>query len=273
MKPFFHPFFAVFTFAVFAVVVLAVDVQADQSVVPAVRYLAASSNEAAMFHEAVMEPLTPLAPIFPWQDRPQVPNTALSHTVEPYIVERPTEKTMAVPQPLEAPPFPVSPVPAVPFAPVLPKQDSPVQNADTTPVTIRGQSRTLDDVAGILAQPPPVARGAVDIDMVEPKLIESINTPELPDPLLPANPATNPAQSDSAKQGTTITDPVGYGVLVFVAALTSLGLVWMVFVAFDYRQRWMQSQTLQNDRYLGGGGYDTETEDIYRDYLAGTPAR
>ena len=36
----------------------------------------------------------------------------------------------------------------------------------------------------------------------------------------------------------------------------------MAFVAYDYRQRWMQSLMMQNDRYLGGA-YDMEIEDTY----------
>jgi hypothetical protein len=57
---------------------------------------------------------------------------------------------------------------------------------------------------------------------------------------------------------------LGYGALLFAIALTTMGLIYMVFIAYDYRQRWVHSMTMNNDRYLGGGGaFDMEVEEAY----------
>ena len=200
---------------------------------------------------AVEPPLTSLVPIFPGQDAPQaVEESAPLQIGEwmnapvPYTVERHTDGVLSLPQPL---------------VPVFPKQYPPP--AEEVPPVIRGQGGTMEGVAGILDAQPPVARGPVDAE-INPLLTGSTDSPELPE-ILPANPNQKPAQPGSANSEAKATDPLGYTVLIIAALIMAIGLVCMAFVAYDYRQRWMQSLTLQNDRYIGGGGYDLEMEDAY----------
>jgi len=224
--------------------------------------------------EADRYALTPLAPILLRQDAAQlekIPSLQIGDwMIEPllYTVEKPTETPMTVPLPLA-----VSPPERVTFAPVFPEHGSFIQNgvSEDASATIRAQSLTIDEVSGVLASPPPVARGAVESEKIDPKLIESTNASELENLVLPTSPADISVRPDSAKPSTATTDPAGYGVLFVVMLITIFGFVWMALVAYDYHQRWTQSLMLQNDRYLGGG-YDMETDDLYRDYLAGTPA-
>ena len=166
----------------------------------------------------------------------------------PYAVERVTEATLFFPPPER-------------FGPFLPKQDAPL--AEEVPTTVRGQSRSTSEIAGIMDMPLPVARGPVDPETINPNLIVP------PDPLdadhgnIGMNPSQSPVLANSATARTAQTDPVGYGVLIFVTVITSFGLVLMAYLAYDYRQRWMQSMTMQNDRYLGGVAFDMEWDGIY----------
>jgi len=69
-----------------------------------------------------------------------------------------------------------------------------------------------------------------------------------------------------------LADPLGHTVLLIATAITTIGLLYMAFVAYDYRQRWMQSLMMQNDRYLVGGAFDMEKmEDTYGAY-SGSPS-
>jgi len=169
---------------------------------------------------------------------------------EPHVVAMPTEKALVFPPPI---------------GPLLPMQERPSEvltlpEEEATEV-VRGQLGTVDDVAGFLSSPLLPALGPVEAGMIDPKLTE------IPPPLGLdfENPGQSPAgQPGSAGQaGAKPADPLGDGVLIAVAVITTLGLVYMAFIAFDYRQRWMQLLTTQNDRYLGVGAFDMEIEDIY----------
>ena len=234
MKSLFAPHFIAVTFSVLAGVV-----QAEQ------------------FSAPVQMRMQPLTPLLYTAELYRVPAPA-------HKVDKPTERAVTVPAPLVI----------RSLAPTFPNQDRRASHDSERGAAIRGQSRTLDEVSAILDQPPPVARGAVDADAVDPKLLDNINSSELQDILLPADPASH-TKPDVAEPGSASaslgTDPLGNAVLLFVMSVTTIALVWMIFVAYDYRQRWMQSLTAQNDRYLGGG-YDMEMEDAYRDYSSGAPA-
>lgn len=182
-------------------------------------------------------------------------------TQMPYTAAKPTEKVIALPLPL---------------APLLPIQDDSLigEIGEKVSETVRGQTRTMEsELAEILDTPPSVARGAVEEGTIDPKLTESpvsqILDPEMLMAMLMADSAqsnsSSPASSAGQTSGTKSTDPLDYGVLLFATILTTAGLVYMAFVAYDYRQRWMQLSTMQNDRYLGGGGgaFDMEAENTY----------
>jgi hypothetical protein len=128
------------------------------------------------------------------------------------------------------------------------------------------------ELAEILGSPPPLAKGAVQEGAIDSKLLGTMDSPESDLDALAESLGQNKPQTSSAGQGTQPTDPLGYMVLLMVTAGTTLGLVLMAFVAYDYRQRWMQSVMVQNDRYLGGGAFDMEKPDDFYGSYGGSPA-
>ena len=166
----------------------------------------------------------------------------------PYTVERPTETTNVVPLPLSQ------------LGPTFPRQDFP--RVDERPETIRGQVRAMSEIGMILDSPPPVARGSVEEGAINPSLIAPAVPSDTELDGIFGRETQNSAQTNSATPGTKPTDPVGYGALLVVTVITSFGLVLMAFVAYDYRQRWVQSVTVQNDRYIVGA-FDMEWEGTY----------
>ena len=167
----------------------------------------------------------------------------------PHTMEKPPEVPIALPEPLVL----------LPFLPMQNRQPPPVAEAiATTTDIVRGQLGTTD-LAGILDTPPPLARGPVGADMIDLKLIDDSLSLGSDFDIL----AGLPVPSNPAPSGTISTDPLGNGVLVAVTVFTTFGLIYMAFVAFDYRQRWMNSLMTQNDRYIVGGTFDMDAEDMY----------
>jgi len=162
-----------------------------------------------------------------------------------------------------------TPAPFVPLLPIQDRQPPPSRAGAATPGVVRGQlGTTMDGLAGILDTPPPLARGPVEASTIDPKLLDdqALLDPDfgiLVGPSVPGNPA-QPGTSGTTPAG----DPIGYGVLVIATILTTLGLMYMAFMAYEYRQRWMHSMTMHNDRYIGdryigSGSFDMDTEDMY----------
>jgi hypothetical protein len=222
----------------FLLAVLTVGVHADPYVFPPVRDFAVPPREVVTISEIPVYPVlnsivTTVPETVYLGERIVIPVT---HTVE-----KPTEKPIVFPKPL---------------VPLLPLQ---TEEHVQIPETIRGQNRTVDNLAEVLDSPLPLPQGAVEEGTIDSKLIDTAEPSEsdlgvIKQSLISAGPAG---------QGTKPADPLGYGVLLTAMAIIAIGLVYMVFVAYDYRQRWMQSLTTQNDRYLGGGVSDWETEDSY----------
>ena len=225
MKSLFFPFF----------VVLSVVAQADSYLFPPMHYSALPIREMVTIYEVPSHPvvhsITPLTPL-------------------PHVTEKPTEKAIAVPLPLKS------------LAPIFPKQDFP-QAEDEESVTLRGQARSVDEIKDILDSPPSVARGAFEAETISPELIGDSDTEDSELASIFPHAAQKPIQNNASGQGTGATDPLGHAVLLFSTVITTMGLVYMAFVAYDYRQRWLHSMTTQNDRYLGGGAFDMEVEDGY----------
>ena len=174
----------------------------------------------------------------------------------PYTVKKPSETPIALPEPLVLVPF-------------LPIQDRvSLEERATTPSSVdvvRAQIG-VENLKEILSATPPLARGPVEEGTIDPKFIENPNSSSSDlDALAGLLTSGNPAQSASLGQapGMQQATPLGDGVLVFATVVTTLGLIYMAFVAFDYRQRWMQSLTTQNDRYIVGGTFDIDTENTY----------
>jgi len=175
----------------------------------------------------------------------------------PYIVDKPSETSIALPEPLGL----------VPFLPI--QNHVPIEErAIATPVDVIRAQVGVESSREILSTAPPLPRGPVAEGTIDPKFIESPDSSNSDlDALAGRMTSGNPAQSVSPGQapGTQQSDPLGYSVLVFAAvvATLTLGLIYMAFVAFDYRQRWMQSLTAQNNRYIVDGTFDTDMENTY----------
>ena len=125
----------------------------------------------------------------------------------------------------------------------------------------RGQTRVAgDEPTGIMSSPPPPARGPIE-DPIEPRLVG--DSSEMSDSVLDiieAKITQNPGKLTPS--GTSaLSDPLGYGAWVAATCVLAMGLVWMVSVAYDYHQRWIQAMTMQNERYLGGSAFDGDLDD------------
>jgi len=173
-------------------------------------------------------------------------------TTMAYTVHKPTETQVTLPQPL-----------ALPY-PTFPKQERqppPITEITTPQGVVRGQLG-MEELAGIMSESAPLAKGSIGEGMIDPKLIDSSASSDFdPDALSGFVPSGSSTQQPAS--GVTASDPLGYGMLVLAMIVTTLGLVIMAFVAYDYHQRWVQALTVQNDRYLGGGTYEMEMEDTY----------
>ena len=268
MKPLFFPLFLALT-----VVLLTVAVRADQYVVRSDMPM----SERIIFRDMPVYAV-PNSVVTVVSDTVYVGErivTPMSYTM-PYTVShtvaRPPETPITVPEPLVLIPFspiqerppvaeitpPVSEPPlSVPLAPVLPETVPP-------PTIVRGQQGT-EGVADILDNPPPLPRGAVEADAIDPKLIDSTSSLDSDlDALAGLIVSNNPQTTTSPGQtpDTVSTDPVGNAILVLVTIFTTLGLLYMAFLAYDYHQRWIHSMTAQNDRYIGGA-VDMDVDDMY----------
>ena len=161
--------------------------------------------------------------------------------------------------------------------------------------TTRGQSSMFGELGEILSNPIPIARGPIDEGVIDPKLLSdagmenpNVHEAELsqtgnsqtgnngvsrvisnrneqqPPRTASGTHSTNRLPVDITGSATAIEiDPIGYSLLLVATVITTIGLVWMVFVAYDYRQRWMQSLTIQNERYLSSGVLDLDLEELY----------
>jgi len=242
MKPLFVPIF----------VLLTVTVHADQYVVPSVWYSDVPMSERVTLRE------------MPAYFVPNSIVTVVSDTVYveeriatpvPYTAAKPPEMPMTLPQPLTEP-----------LVPFLPIQNRPLPEEATTATTevVRGQMG--ETVGGILDTPAPVARGPVADGTIDPKLLEPVASDLEGDSFAGSPVSSHPVPPATATlgqpSGTQPADPLGYGVLAFAMIITTLGLIYVAFVAYDYRQRWLQSMTMQNNYYIGGT-FDLDTEDTY----------
>jgi len=160
----------------------------------------------------------------------------------------------------------LSPRTQPPLAPRL-----PLQVEEEIPHIVRAQSSSVGELADILGSPPPLAKGAVEEGTIDSKLLGTSDLDDMDSPIVEGSFVQNPKPASLAGQGTQSADPLGYMVLLMVTAVTTLGLVYMAFVAYDYRQRWMQSLMVQNDRYLGGGAFDVEKPDDFYGSYGGSP--
>ena len=173
----------------------------------------------------------------------------------PHTVKKPSETPIIVPEPLGL----------VPFLQIQDRVLAEERTATASTDVVRAQMG-VENLRDILGTAPPLPRGPVEEGTIDSKFLahpDSSNSElnALGGLLTSGNSdqPTSPGQALGMQQS----DPLGYGVLVFATIVTTLGLIYMAFVAFDYRQRWMQSLTAQNDRYIVGGTFDTDMEGTY----------
>jgi len=247
MKPLFASVFAMLTVAVYA----------DQYVYPQVRYSSVPMSETVTIYYDYGMPI-------PYSVSngivTNITDTVYVEEPMPYTVAKPADRGIVVPPPL-GPLFPAQEYP--------PKQEGLSKEAATA--TFRGQINTVDSLGEYLNEPLPPAIGSVEDGSIDPKLTDNGQESESDNPAgLPLSAGALPPGTQASRNshptdstGTKLADPLGYGVLLTALAITTIGLIYMIFVAIDYHQRWMQSQTTQNDRYLGGVPFDMDMEDAY----------
>ena len=237
---------------VLAFAVLAVAAHADQYAFPPMHYPAVPVYEVVTIcempsYDSVPSTLgKPVVPLMPLKRLDESNLSGALNLPERYTVSKPAENTITLPPPLDDR-----------IGPRLPPQEPPLEPRSET---IRGQARTMDVVSEILDSSLPFAKGAVADGIVDPKLMESPATDWDSESIRGSSPQEKPKQTGTPAEPT---DPVGYGVLLFATAITAFMLICMAFVAYDYQQRWVQSLTVQNDRYIGGGTFDMEMENVY----------
>ena len=170
-----------------------------------------------------------------------------------YTAAKPPEMPPASPQPLS-------------LIPVLPMRNLPQAEAEPAAAGIvRGQGGEMG-LAAAMDTPPPFARGPIE-DALDPKIVGAPPDSGQDDPMGAGEPmpgSANSAKSSAQRQtpGIQSADPLGYGMLVLVTIVTTIGLICMAFAAYEYHQRWVQSVTMHNDRCIGST-FDMETEDSY----------
>ena len=251
MKPLFVPIFSVLTAAVYA----------DPYVLPPVHYSNVPMSKRVTYLEAPMysvpNTIVTIVPDTVYTDWYPISEHSIGERIIPFVphtVTKPTEaETMEMAVAL--PP---------PLAPLLPIQDLPLFESEI----IRGQTNSVEDLPDLLDSPLPIPMGSVEDGTIDPKLTGDTDSSESDIADFAADWNKKSEQAKSTGQETRSADPLGYTMLLTAMAITTIGLVYMAFVAYDYRQRWMQSLVAQNDRYLVGGTFDMEMEDTYSGSLS-----
>jgi hypothetical protein len=171
------------------------------------------------------------------------------------------EEKYTVAKPPELQPLPeMKLAPLVPMFPTTePEQTEPVKVTTKTTVktpTILGQvSSSINQLEELLKTPPQHPQGLVETGLVDEKLVDEpqVAIPTLEDPVVEAAKTVPPVAAARADQW-------AYGVLLIATVVTTIGLIYTTFIAYDYRQRWTQALTTQNARF---SGTLDETEDLY----------
>ncbi len=195
-------------------------------------------------------PFKPIRPIF---------ELSASETVsEPTVVRKPAiPKSAPLPDPEEV--VVTTPPPPMPLA--VPKYDAvqpEIGNDETfadqrneTPTvprsTLRGQSPAFKDALDeAMSTKPPLPQGLIgDPSAIPDKLVESPNTAG--ESLIPLDPVKQSNADPAAAE--LKTKQLTNGVLLLVTVITLGLLVYSITIAWDYRQRWMQTLTTQNNSF------------------------
>jgi len=238
MKPLFIP--VIFLFLTAAVL-------ADQGVVRSSSpMLELVTLREVPSYTVLNEPISAVSSSIPAGERMFIPM--------PYTVGKPPQTSITLPEPLLEP---------LVQAPLLPRQDRspppPIEEPMAPMEIFRGQAR-IEGSAGMLDIPLPLPGGPVSDGTIDQKIIDNSDPSDLDDDFLAGFSGQGTAPEPPSG---TASDPVAYGVLVIATIITTFGFFYMAFVAYDYHQRWMHSLTAQNDRYIIGGAYDVDTEDLY----------
>jgi hypothetical protein len=155
---------------------------------------------------------------------------------------------------------------------LMPKMPPPKTRLKAEEPIVRGQAvPTMNEIDEILKTPPPHVQGTVDVTAMEPKLVEQADVlplvPETAEALLPSAAGTISVAPAVSPQATAPANGLqgnqfAYGTLLLATAVTTIGLVYMAFVAYDYRQRWMQTLLTQNERF-SLSSLDSDFDDMY----------
>jgi len=203
-------------------------------------------NYAVLNYTVPNEPVSAVPSSVPAGERMFIPM--------PHTVAKPPQTSITLPEPLSEP---------LVLAPLLPRQDRsappPIEEPMAPMEIFRAQAR-MEGLGEMLNIPPPLPGGSVPDGTIDQKIIDSSDLSDWDDDFLAG--FSGQGAAPEPPSGAT-SDPVAYGVLVIATIITTFGFLYMAFVAYDYHQRWIHSLTAQNDRYIIGGAYDIDAEDLY----------
>ncbi len=233
----------------------------------------ASVSAAGVAEPIVSVPLNqPLKPLLPRrQAQISVPETGVagvaSRQEEPAEQENPFKNIMAskdlpkerivqtsVSKPNPSPSS-VSKLPPalLPTAPLQRDKESPLpvpkMAAQPEPL-LRGQSAVRHPVEEALSEPPAYPEGPVDAGEIDPKLLDSeavVPPSDIGDPSTAKDAPKTPAAQSAKNQEQWVS-----GALLLTTIIATMVACYAVILAFEFRQRWMQTVTEQNSRFAQG---------------------
>lgn len=160
--------------------------------------------------------------------------------------------------------------------PEPPKKDGASRLAIPPPFpTILGQSGSTfgSELQEALAQPPPLPQGPVDPKVISPKLVDFREEPSVG--FTPMGPAetiyegrdrdlkpTDPPHRLHSEEGVSLGDSPINGILLITTIVSVMTLIYMIFIAIDYHQRWIHSLTTQNRAFASGWSEDGALDEV-----------
>ncbi len=158
--------------------------------------------------------------------------------------------------------FPRAPVVTTVSKPETPKPKTapppPVSPVSLEPLHL-GQAISRNPVEEAMSEMLPYPEGPVDAGEIDSKLLESATA------VPPINPVTPPVNKDDSKQTPQDGADAGAGkeqwvsgALLLTTIIATMVACYAVVLAFEFRQRWMQTVTEQNSRFSMGIDDDFE---------------
>ncbi|MDR0869848.1 MAG: hypothetical protein LBN39_03565 [Planctomycetaceae bacterium] len=130
------------------------------------------------------------------------------------------------------------------------------------PDIIRGQSPP-SGAADVLSERPPHPQGSVNMEALDPKLLDSeesrMKSEELTENEKPKTQDNAAEKQSSPPSLSSDSSQWANAVLLVITIVSVMMLVYAVVIAYDYRQRWMQTLLAQNNHFAMDSGDYSDT--------------